>query len=292
MALVTKIATERGATFLAQVYYCAVRSIVQQVRTWDSFVLEIGVSCLAGGMMGASIQMLPEIFRGVLKPPYALISPSPLPTILPSVGLDIALATAIAAAPAAVKMFSEERAVYYREASSGHYPFAYFLGKLLVTIPRFCISALHFVSLFHCFARPTTSFSTMYGLVTLLYFCVYGLATLCSMVVRRENAALLGTIASLVAATMCGFGPSITQAKKWGTAWSLDLSFARWFNEAFFSVETSMYEEVFDVGVISDFWGYTLGRVTMDVMLMVCIGTIYQIVAFLLLVGLDRDKQK
>jgi len=259
---------------------------------WDSFALEIGISLLAGGVMGSSINMIPEIFRGVLKPPYSLISPSPLPTILPTLGLDISLAIAVAAAPAAVKMFSEERVVYYREASSGHHPLPYFLGKYLAVLPRFTVSALHFASIFSFFAKPTTPLEMMFSLVLLNFYCVYGLSALCSMVVRRENAALLGTIVALVAATMCGFGPSLTQARKWGTAWSLDMSYARWSNEAFFSLESHEYLVAFDVSAISDYWGYTLGRVEMDFLIMFGIGTIYQIIAFVLLVVVDRDKQR
>ena len=66
------------------------------------------------------------------------------------------------------------------------------------------------------------------------YFCVYGLAAITSMVVKRENAALLGVIASLVAATLNGYGPSLKQGREWGVGWVQDSSFARWANEAWF----------------------------------------------------------
>ena len=55
----------------------------------------------------------------------------------------------------------------------------------------------------------------MYGQVWVQYFCVYGLAAVTSMVVARENAALLGVIVSLIVACLCGYGPSLNQGREW-----------------------------------------------------------------------------
>jgi ABC-type multidrug transport system permease subunit len=83
-----------------------------------------------------------------------------------------------------------------------------------------------------------TDFSTLFGIVWCLFFCVYGLAAMVSMLVRRENAALLAVIVALIAACLCGYGPSLKQGKEWGVGWIQDASYARWLVEAWFESET------------------------------------------------------
>ena len=61
-----------------------------------------------------------EIFRGVVVSPYTLLSSSPLLWLLPQLGLLIGIAVGLAGAPAAVKVFGEELAIYWREAASGY----------------------------------------------------------------------------------------------------------------------------------------------------------------------------
>ena len=63
------------------------------------------------------------------------------------------------------------------------------------------------------------------------YFCVYGLSAITSMLVARENAALLGVIVSLITACLNGYGPNLKQGREWGLIVLQNLSFARWANE-------------------------------------------------------------
>ena len=52
--------------------------------------------------------------------------------------------------------------------------------------------------------QPTAGFATTFVMILGIFFGVYGLSALMSLLVDRANAALLGTIASLVVACMCG----------------------------------------------------------------------------------------
>jgi hypothetical protein len=125
------------------------------------------------------------------------------------------------------------------------------------------------------------------------YFCVYGLAAITSMIVKRENAALLGVIVSLVAACLNGYGPNLNQGKSWGVGWVQDMSFARWANEAFFHTETFPYREHFMVLEVSaPFWGYTMDRLGLDLAIMLIIGFVYRLAAFVLLVSLNKELQQ
>lgn len=243
--------------------------------------------------MGSAAMNVPELYVGVLKPPYTLLSPSPLETLLPSVGMYVALAVGLAGSPAGVKTFGEEKVVFYREAASGHNKLAYYVAKSFSQVYRFTLGALHFTAVFHVLASPATDFETMFGMAWCQYFAVYGLAALTSMLVARENSALLGTIVALIAGCLCGFGPSLVQARSWGVGWVMDMSHARWANEAFFHSETLAYRQIYMVEEVSaPLFGYTLDRFAVDITLMLLIGVVHRVLAFLLLIGLNRDKQR
>ena len=100
-------------------------------------------------MMGLAASQVPEMYNGVLKPPYTLISPAPMELLVPSIGLYIALAVGIAGAPAGVLAFGEEKTVFFREAAAGHSPLAYYVAKSISVLYRFTLGALHFAAIFH-----------------------------------------------------------------------------------------------------------------------------------------------
>ncbi len=341
--LAKELIAGRGASFVRQLWLCLRRAFLQQYRLIPALALEMGVAVLAGTAMGASVGRLPELYNGVLKLPFTAISPSPLPTIIPSLGMYIALAVGVSAAPAGVMTFGEERLTYFREASAGHNRLAYFVAKNLASLPRVAADGLHFTALFVVFAHPFTSFGELYSIVVLEYLAVYGLSAMMGMVVPRENAALLAVIVAIIAGVLCGFGPSIVQGRTWGIGWLQDVravaslkrpqlalvltqaectpadscarssclrtpppslspplrfpwpsqtSYARWGNEAFFTMETKPYRALFMVDEVSaPFWGYTLDRVALDLFFMFAIAMAYRAVAFVLMVCLNRRKQ-
>jgi len=284
---------DRGASFIQQVYLCHNRSLVQQYRSGTSFAIEMGVGILAGGVMGAAASQMPELYVGVLKPPYTLISPSPIEILLPSLGLYVSLAVGLAGSPAGVKTFGEERAVYYREASSGHNKLAYYIAKSISMIYRLTLGSFHFAALFHCLAAPSSPFGVMFIIILSQYFAVYGLAAVTSMLVKRENSALLGVIVSLVAGVLCGFGPSLVQMRDWGVGWVNDMSYSRWANEAWMHYETLPYRNMYMVEEVSaPLFGYTLDRFGYDIGMIMLIGLMYRVIAYLLLIYSNRDKQR
>jgi hypothetical protein len=243
--------------------------------------------------MGTAASVLPELYNGVLRPPYTLISPAPLETIVPSVGLYVALAVGLAGSPAGVLTFGEEKPVFWREAAAGHSPAAYYIAKTVAVLPRLSAGALHFAAVFHFMASPATSFGAMLAIVWVEFFCVYGLAACVSMVVTREQAPLLAVIASVVFGAMCGFGPSLAAARRNGVGWVLDLSYARWATEAWFATETGPYRQLFMVDDVSaPLFGYTLDRLPLDFSMCIVIGIVLRVVAYGLLVSVNRHKQR
>ena len=110
----TSLTADRGASFHRQMWLCFSRSLLQQYRAAATYGLEVGVAGVSGGIMGLAASQLPELYNGVLVPPYTLISPAPLEPIVPSVGMYIALAVGLAGSPAGVLAFGEEKDVFYR----------------------------------------------------------------------------------------------------------------------------------------------------------------------------------
>jgi len=141
-------------------------------------------------------------------------------------------------------------------------------------------------------ATPTMAFIDFVVIVWSQYYGVYGLAALTSMLVARENSALLGVIVALVVSTLCGYGPNLNQGKEWGVGWLQDISFSRWALEAFFHAETLAYRNHYMVVEVSaGIWGYTLDRYALDITLIIILGTILRGIAYFLMVFLNRKEQ-
>ncbi|OAJ36968.1 hypothetical protein BDEG_21060 [Batrachochytrium dendrobatidis JEL423] len=196
-----------------------------------SLVKERGAS-LWKQILGLASFGTTELYQGLFIQPYVLLSPAPLEWLISQFGLLIGMAVALAAAPAGVNVFGNEKAVYWREASSGHSSTAYYIGKTVATFYRTLICSLHFTAIFVYLATPEITFQTQYLMIMLFFFGVYGMSATVSMLVSRESAPLLGVVFCLFAAVFCGYGPSIRQATNWGVYFIWALSFNMWGCEA------------------------------------------------------------
>ena len=57
-------------------------------------------------------------------------------------------------------------------------------------------------------------FWQFFVVVMLMFYCVYGLASIVSMLTRRENASLLAVVVCMTAGIFNGFGPTLEDARK------------------------------------------------------------------------------
>ena len=230
-AQLDKLMEARGASFWRQLWLCHQRSMLQQLRQGSWLASELVVCVLAGVAMGTAATVVDELYIGILRPPYTVLSPAPSDIILVSFGFYINMALGVAGSPAAVRTFGEERDVFLRENRRGHSALAYFIAKNLSVMPRLILAALHFGSFFTMLARPTAPFPDLFLMMFLILFGVYGLSTLVSMLVSRQNAALVGVIVCLICACMCGYGPNLNQGRQWGLIAVQNLSYSRWATE-------------------------------------------------------------
>ncbi|TPX57986.1 hypothetical protein CcCBS67573_g09198 [Chytriomyces confervae] len=290
--VVPQVVKERGASFIKQVYYCHQRSLIQQSRQVGALALEIFVAMFAGMLMGVStIGKVKELMNGIYWGIYILLSPAPL-DLLALYGLLIGIAIALSGAPAGVKVFGEEKPVFWREAASGHSRLAYYLGKTIATVYRLILTSLHFTGLYMLLAKPVLDPYMQYALVLFQFWGVYGISCIVSVVVRRENASLLAVVIALFAAIFCGYGPSLVQAKKSGYMFLFEMSFNKWAAEANYAASIIVYRNRLDIDLMASIWGYSLSQVNLDLFMCVIIGIVMRVIGFVLMISLNRDKQR
>lgn len=280
-----------GASVWRQLMYCHNRSIMQQHRQVQSFGLELGVSALAGGLMGLSVMGVSgEMFRGFYVYPMTGISPAPIAWIIPLFGMLNAMAVGIAGAPAGVKTFGEEKPLFYREHASGHSALAYYVGKSISVVYRFILTSLHFTAIVYFLGTPIITFARMFTIILMLFYCVFGLSSVVSMFTRRENASLLSVVVCLFAATLCGFGPTLQDARGWGMMWLWQISYAKWGAEALYSQEVGFFKGVYDIQSSADVYGYDLNNYSLDIGMMMVIGTALRILSFSVMMFFQRKR--
>jgi hypothetical protein len=65
-----------------------------------------------------------------------------------------------------------------------------------------------------------------------------------------------------------------------------------WGAEAFYSETLKIYKDVYDLDVPNSDYGYTFDRIPFDFGMMILIGCVWRLLAFLAMVFLNRDKQR
>ncbi|KAK3496165.1 hypothetical protein B0T13DRAFT_279784 [Neurospora crassa] len=282
----SRILKHRGAPRWRQTLLCLLRSILQQYRTRSNLWFEIGLSTLAGVLLGlAQKPKNGAFFRGQYNKPYEILSLSADYVAAPQMAMLITLAIGLSSAAPGVKLFSEDMLVYRREAEAGHSRVAYFLAKTISVLPRMALACLHFSAPLFLISMPVIPFWTAF-LANLLYvYCIYGLASCMSMVVRREDAPLLATMVSLIVGILSGAAPSLRDAKRWHLDWLWRAGPGVWLGELYFGQLVRPFDYLYDVQIASQVTGYELDRLWVNMLIMVGIGTAYRLLAF---VGLVR----
>lgn len=90
-------ARARGAPILRQLYLAHNRSILQQYRRVNAFLLEVAVSALTGLLMGSAVMAYDgALYQGLLIEPFTLISPSSVEVAVPMLAMIVGCATGLA----------------------------------------------------------------------------------------------------------------------------------------------------------------------------------------------------
>ena len=283
----------RGAYWYRQIYFCFVRSIIQQWRLKSSFFAELGVGALAGFLIGlAELNQEGINFRGLFVEPYELLSSSIDYASIPQMSLLVALAVGLTASSPGVKIFGEEKLMYWRETASGHNRLAYYIGKVASTLPRMILANFHFSTMFLLLATPKISWGAAFAANLLYFYCIYGLASCVSVITRREDGPLIATMLSLIVGIISGTSPTLKTVKGWHMSWLWRASPGTWLSEGYFAENITPWRYLYQVEDAANGLGYVLGRFSLNLAMLFVLGTVYRVLAFLGLRFLNRQKQR
>lgn len=271
----------RGAPRLKQSWLCLRRAMLQQYRAKGAFWAEMLLATLAGFLLGlAESPKKGILFRGLYNEPYGVLSIATDLQSAPELSLLVAIAIGLVSGAPGVKVFSEEMLLHRREAEAGHSRLAYFLAKMISVVPRMALGCLHFTTPLFLLASPIIPWGLAF-LTNLLYFyCIYGLASVVSMVIRREDAPLFATMISLIVGILSGAAPPLSQVQKWHMEWLWRASPAVWLAEVYFGQLVSPLAYLYDVELASEATGFHLNWLWRNILVLLSIGTIYRLLAY------------
>ncbi|WQF76677.1 Putative AAA+ ATPase domain, ABC-2 type transporter, transmembrane domain, ABC transporter [Colletotrichum destructivum] len=271
----------RGAPLWKQTWLCLRRAMLQQWRTKAAFLAEMGLAALAGFLLGLAEHSKKGIlFVGTFNDPYSILSTAVDFKSAPELALLVAIAIGLVAGAPGVKSFSEELLMQRREAEAGHSRLAYFLAKVLAVLPRMLFACLHFTTLLFILTVPIINWGLAFLVNFLYFYCIYGLASIISMVVRREDAPLFATMISLIVAILSGAAPPLAQVKDWHMEWLWRASPGTWLAEIYFGQLVSPFGYLYNVESAARGSGFHLDWVWRNMGVLVGIGSVYRVVAF------------
>lgn len=272
---------KRGAHHWWQSYYCLTRALLQQYRLKSSFWFEMGVAAAGGFLIGLAQNSKKGVFfTGLYTSDYEILSSAGDYKSAPEMALLVCIGVGLIASSPAVKIFAEEKLIYRRESESGHSRSAYYIAKVVSTLPRMVLGCLHFTTLFMLLATPLISWGAAYWLNLLYFFCIYGLASAVAMVTRREDAPLLAVMASLIVGVLSGTAPPLAKVHTWHVEWLWRMSPGTWMAEAYWSKNVAPLGNIYQIDKAEKATGFTLNQGAMDCGLLVVIGLVYRVLAF------------
>ena len=282
----------RGAAVHKQIWFCLQRAMLQQWRHLTSFYFEITVGAVAGFLIGlAEMGQRGANFRGMFYPPFTYISSATDFSSVPQMSLLVGVAIGLTAAAPGVRVFGEEKLIYYRETASGHNRFAYYIGKVASTLPRMVLANLHFTTMFLLLSTPRISYGSAFIANFLYFYCIYGLASIISVLTKREDGPLLAVMTSLIVSVLNGMSPRLAQVNQWHLKWLWQLIPGTWLAEAYFSENVIPWRYLYVLEGVQEAVGYTLERFGMDLAMLFALGTAYRVLAFLALRFLNKGRQ-
>ena len=221
----------------------------------------------------------------------------------------LALAVGFTVALATMRVFGPNMVVFWREAAPGvgmGIPKgAYFVAKTIVELPRLALLVLALLSTFYPMASPRCPFALYFAIFYGAAVAVSGWATLLSIAQDPKSAQLSAVVVVVVFAMFCGVAPRLPQlAQMGGYAVAMArLSFGRWFIECLYVEETvrmsdawrmppTFYDSPSKESVLLGLqsMGYVERSTLYNVLIMIIMGIVLRLVAFIALCHCNRDK--
>ncbi|CAN8106288.1 unnamed protein product [Discula destructiva] len=282
---------KRGAPRLMQVWLCLCRALLQQWRDKSAIWFEIVLSSLAAFILGLAQHGKNGImFRGMFTRNFAILSTAADYGTAPQFSLLMGVAIGLISSAPGVRLLSEEMLLHRREAEAGHSRIAYFIAKMLSVLPRMTLACFHFTTITLVLSTPIIPWGIAF-LANLAYFwCIYGLASIISMIAKRENAPLLATMSSLVLGILCGAAPTLAKVRSWHLEWLWRMSPGVWFTELWFAQLVAPLSLVYQTDMAEQATGLGLEWTWRNIGVLAAIGVAYRLLAYVGLVFGQRAR--
>ncbi|KAI1204021.1 hypothetical protein F5X97DRAFT_330106 [Nemania serpens] len=272
---------QRGAPRWRQGWLCLRRAMLQQWRVKSTFWFEMGLASISGILLGfAENSKEGVLFTGIYKAPFQVLSVATDNISVPELALLIVIAVGLVSGAPGVKVFSEETLLYRREAEAGHSRIAYFLAKNVSVLPRMVFACLHFSALIFVLSTPIIPWGIAFVTNLAYFYCIYGLASVMSMIVRREDAPLFATMISLIVGILSGAAPPLSKVTEWHLEWLWRLSPGTWLAEVYFGQLVEPFRYLYDVDLAARITGFHLDRLWSNLLVLLLIGSVYRLIAF------------
>merc|ERR1711865_469754 len=159
---------------------------------------------------------------------------------LPATNNFTSMAIGFTTIQSSLRLFGGERVVFWREVSSGSSRLAYFMGKNLADLPRlFWIPAMY-LSLFSGFNNGYSNAERRYIAILGAVWATSGMGYVASVFFAPKNAQLGGVFFTLAVCLLSGFFP-LMQDSSGTMQFFIRCSYARWLNEAQWFTDSSAY---------------------------------------------------
>lgn len=170
--------------------------------------------------------------------------------------------------------------LHRRESEAGHSRVAYFMAKVLAVLPRMILACFHFTTIVLVLSTPIIPWGIAF-LSNLCYFwCIYGLASIISMIAKRENAPLLATMSTLVLGILCGAAPTLASVRRWHMEWLWRIGPGVWFTEIWFGQLVAPSGHVYQTALAQQATGLGLDLTWRNIGVLVAIGVAYRLLAY------------
>eukprot|EP00003_Mantamonas_plastica_P030396 TRINITY_DN752_c2_g1_i1.p1 TRINITY_DN752_c2_g1~~TRINITY_DN752_c2_g1_i1.p1 ORF type:complete len:202 (+),score=48.80 TRINITY_DN752_c2_g1_i1:2-607(+) len=199
----------------------------------------------------------------------------------------------LTAVASSLRVFGNERVVFWRENSSGANALAYFLGKNIAQFPRIALVPLVFLSSYYTLVSPRGYLSDYYLVFLLLQFTAEAFGYLISIVVAPNRSQLAGVVIILVNQMFSGARPTLPELKNmfFPMPYIPYVSYIRWGQEAIYLNEMKRYM-YYNVQSGMDIFGYKWEQYPICMILVPAIGIIIRILAYIALELKDKSKRK
>eukprot|EP00808_Paulinella_micropora_P013567 g50285.t1 len=296
-----------GPSRFTQMCLVAERTLVQTMRDKSWLIFDIILLLLGGLFFGlvyfqvhyigpSPPPVVASCQQAIGDPTASQMCALPLNDPLPGQGCTCAMALALAAVAAALRIFGDEKAVFYRESSSGLSSLAYFCGKNIGHTPELLLAPFCFLVFYYQLITPKANFGSMYLLFFLTHWTAAGFGYMVSIAVSPNKAQLFAVLVVLVSLMFGGMNPRFEQLQSivGGVLYYPSyVSMIRWSQEAYYLNEIQYYQNVYpDIQSGMDLFQYDLSHYATDFIMIFVIGVLGRLIGYICLEFMNRDKRK